>query len=174
MNRWLTYAVLFLTLLLLTGGTLRPSASGRPARPEVGFPAPDFNLMDVEGRPVSLSEYRGKAVLLNFWATWCPPCKAEMPELARLQEQMPQLVILGVDMGHTERSPEYVAAYMQANGYTWRVPFDADGSVSRAYGVVSIPTSFFIDAQGIIRAKYVGPMSLPLMTDLARQALAAR
>lgn len=171
MTRWMTYAVSAMAALLLVGGAFRPVSADRPSRPEVGFPAPDFTLMDVEGKPVRLSDYRGKAVFVNFWATWCPPCKAEMPEIQKLQREMPELVILGVDMGDTERSPEAVAAFMKAYGYDWPVPFDAKGQVSSAYDVISIPTSFFLDPNGVIRAKFIGPMSLPLMKDMARQAL---
>lgn len=170
MNRWLTYAVAVLALLLLAGGSFRPAAGKRPMRPEVGFPAPEFDLVDTEGKRVRLSDYRGQPVFVNFWATWCPPCKAEMPEIQKLQREMPDLVILGVDLGNTERSPQAVDAYMKGLGYTWRVPFDSDGRVSNAYGVISIPTSFFIDTEGIIRAKFIGPMSLPLMKDLASRA----
>lgn len=109
MTRWLTYAVIAMAALLLLGGAFRPVAGDRPDRPEVGFPAPDFALTDVVGKSVRLSDYRGKAVFLNFWATWCPPCKAEMPEIQKLQREMPELVILGVDL----RSPEAVWAFMK-------------------------------------------------------------
>ncbi len=167
MNRWLTYAVAAMAFLALIGGAFRPAAFDRPARPEVGYLAPDFTLRDLEGKEVTLSEYRGKTVFINFWATWCPPCRAEMPEIKKLHEQMPDLVILGVNMGHTEASPQDVARFMKRYGYTWRVPFDADGRVSERYSVLSIPTSFFIGPDGVIRSKFIGPMSLSLMRDLA-------
>ena len=170
MNRWLGYAVVAMVVLLLVGGSLRSDPAGSPPRPEVGFPAPDFSLTDTEGQPVHLSDYRGKAVFINFWATWCPPCRAEMPEIRKLQQKMPDLVILGVNLGQSEKSASDVASFMQSHQYNWRVPFDADGRVSKAYGVISIPTSFFVDPGGVIRAKFVGPMSLPQMEDLARQA----
>jgi thiol-disulfide isomerase/thioredoxin len=171
MNRWLTCAVGFLVMMLLVGGSFRPQATGRASRPEVGYPAPDFSVPDVEGQPVRLSDFQGKPVFLNFWATWCPPCKAEMPEIQKLHQQTPELVVLGVDLGQTEASPQAVAAFMRSNGYSWRVPFDADGAVSNAYGVISIPTSFFIDRSGVVQAKYVGPMSLPLMQALSSRVM---
>lgn len=172
MNRWLTGAMAAMIAILLVGGAFRPAPAGREARPEVGYPAPAFGLTDVAGKPVRLSDYRGRAVMINFWATWCPPCKAEMPEIQKLQADIPELVILGIDSG--DMDPAEVDAFMQKAGYTWRVPFDANGKVSISYRVLSIPTSYFIDQDGIIRAKYMGPMSLPLMKDLARQAFGGR
>ncbi|BDG61169.1 hypothetical protein caldi_22590 [Caldinitratiruptor microaerophilus] len=175
MNRYLSYAMVALVAVLLLGGSLRPAGARAGERPEVGYRAPDFQVLDLEGRPVRLSDYRGDVVFLNFWASWCPPCKAEMPEIRRLHEEgLPDLTILGVDLTNTEASPEAVARFMAAGGYRWRVPLDTDGAVARAYNVISIPTSFFIDARGIIRSKVIGPMTYPAMKAEYERTLAWR
>lgn len=181
MNRWLGTALLIMALLLAVGGALRPDpraaarepdAPGGPrARPEVGYPAPDFELPTLEGGTVRLSDLRGKVVFINFWASWCPPCRAEMPEIAKLRaEGIPDLVILGVDLTHTEPSVETVRSFMGDNGYDWPVALDVRGEVTSAYRVVSIPTSYFIGPDGVITAKHVGTLTLPAMQDLVRQA----
>lgn len=155
---------LWLTLItIILGGFFRPLAAGRPAEAAVGYPAPDFTLNDLQGRPVQLSKVNYfKPILLNFWATWCPPCQAEMPELQRLKAAHPDLLILGVNLGE---SPEQVSAYMAKHGYDWPVLID-DGRVSDTYQAISIPTSYFITPEGVVSAIYRGPMSLGLMEEL--------
>lgn len=171
MNRWLTFAMIALALVLLTGGALRPPAGAGTAapRPEVGYAAPDFALPSVDGTEIRLSDLRGQGVFLNFWASWCPPCQMEMPAMQALQEQKRTgFRVVAVNMTHTESTPGAAVRFLRANGYTFATPFDLDGAVTRAYNIVSIPTSFFIDARGVIRAKVIGPMSLATMQDYAR------
>lgn len=137
----------------------------------MGYPAPDFALPGLDGGTIRLSDFRGKVVMLNFWATWCPPCRAEMPEIAKLKAQgIPDLVIIGVDLVQTEASPQAVAEFVRAHGYDWPVALDVRGEVTLAYRVIQIPTTYFLDRNGIIRGKYLGPMTLPIMEDLVRQA----
>lgn len=155
-------ALILTVVTILLGGAFRPSTAGRPAKAAVGYPAPDFTLNDLQGRSVMLSDLRDRPVLLNFWATWCPPCQAEMPELKRLKAEHPEVVILGVVQSEP---PEHVAAYMKAGGYDWPVVID-DGSVSNTYEAFSLPTSFFIASNGLIRASYRGPMSIGLMEEM--------
>lgn len=143
---------------------------GSPAPVAVGTPAPDFELQDLDGRTVRLSDFRGKVVFLNFWATWCPPCRQEMPEIRRLVEKnLPDVVVVGVNTSDTA-PPAEVKAFMEKNGYPWLVLYDKGSLVGRRYGVVYLPTSYFIGPDGTVRGRYIGPMSLPVMERYIQQA----
>ncbi|PZN09845.1 MAG: alkyl hydroperoxide reductase [Bacillota bacterium] len=152
-----------------------PTTTPGPAAPvAVGTPAPDFELRDLKGRTVRLSDFRGKVVFLNFWATWCPPCRQEMPEIRRLVEKNPaDVVVVGVNTSDTA-SPAEVQAFMEQNGYRWLVLYDEGSLVGRQYGVVYLPTSYFIGPDGTVRGKYIGPMSLPVMERHIQQARQGR
>src|SRR5690606_13070463 len=141
-------------------------------RPIVGHPAPDFTLQDLEGNAIRLSDQRGKVVFLNFWATWCGPCDAEMPEIPRLRAKHDpeESVIIGVNLAHTEESADDVVEYMTSRGYDWPVAMDT-GEVTVAYNAIEIPMSFFIDRDGIIRARHRGPMTLSMMESYVKRAL---
>jgi cytochrome c biogenesis protein CcmG/thiol:disulfide interchange protein DsbE len=117
--------------------------------PQVGFLAPDFTLTTLAGDAVTLSELRGKPVVLNFWATWCPPCRAELPHFQAAHEAYGgDAVILAVD---EQESRQQVAAFANQFGLTFPIPLDADGRAGIAYRVRAYPTTFFIDADGVIR-----------------------
>ena len=121
-----------------------------------GIMAPDFELPTLDGRKVKLSDYRGKAVLLNFWATWCPPCKVEMPWFVDLQKQYGNdgLVVLGVAMDDT--TPQKIAAFASEMGVNYPVLLGTD-QVSDDYGNVQyLPTTFYIGRDGRIVAKMDG------------------
>lgn len=135
-------------------------STGAPA-PVVGAPAPDFELPTPDGSRLRLSDLRGKAVLVNFWATWCSPCRAEMPTMQAVYDQNKAagFVIVGVNM---RESATAINGFMQELGLAFPTVID-DGSVARTYQVINIPASFFIDANGIIRARYLGPMSRSVM-----------
>ena len=124
----------------------------------VGEQAPDFTLVDLNDNPISLSDFRGKTVFLNFWATWCPPCRAEMPQMEALYQDYKDedVVIIGLDIQETR---EEVSQYVQQGGYSWLFILDTSGKVATNYEVTAIPTSFFIDGDGIIRAVSTGAMS---------------
>ncbi len=128
-----------------------PPAEG----PEVGKLAPDFQLENLEGQPISLSDLRGKPVLLNFWATWCPPCRAEMPYLQQLYEEWSDkgLEVLAIDIGE---SPSKVKEFLQSQGLSLPVLLDAKENVAREYNITGIPTTFFIDKDGTIQVKIIG------------------
>jgi peroxiredoxin len=117
--------------------------------------AADFTLKDINGRAVSLSSLRGKVVLLNFWATWCPPCKAEMPSMNRLYNELrPRgFEILGIS---TDSSLLYVRDFLSKNRIDFQILFDEGKTVSRQYRVFSMPTTFLIDRNGIIVDKFYG------------------
>lgn len=120
---------------------------------EVGKPAPDFQLPDLDGKEVNLSDFKGKPVLLNFWAGWCRPCVEEMPYLQQVYEEWPELVVLTVNLGD---SPSTVNRFMQSHQLSLPVLLDTKQSLAQKYNVVSIPTTFFIDKDGIVRAKIIG------------------
>lgn len=177
LNRYLGWLVALMVVVTLASSTFKLRAFHRPgeAKPEVGFLAPDFALTDLDGKPVKLSDLRGKVVFLNIWATWCGPCRIEMPEMKRLHEQqMPDLAIVAVNMTDTERGPQAVREFMDLFGYRFTVPLDQDGSVTRLYRAVSIPTSFFLNGEGVIVAKHIGPMTLSQMESYVKMAREVR
>lgn len=122
--------------------------------------APDFALQTADGQTVRLRDLRGKVVLLNFWATWCPPCKAEMPDLDALHREYGAsqgFVVLGVNM---EEGAEAVAAFAAERKITFPLLLDSDGQVSgRLFAVRSLPTSLIIDREGFIRDAWTGQIS---------------
>jgi thiol-disulfide isomerase/thioredoxin len=128
-----------------------------PSAPKVGSLAPDFTLNDVSNnKPLQLSALRGKPVLVNFWGTWCPPCRAEMPELEKLYAQYKdQVDFVGVSMGPRDE-PAGVDQFVKLNKYSWTFIHDTDSSVSINYQVQGIPSTFFVDKTGIIRSIHVG------------------
>ncbi|HEX8219304.1 MAG TPA: redoxin domain-containing protein [Chloroflexia bacterium] len=136
-----------------------PSSSAPEVRARVGTIAPDFELKDVNtGQMVKLSEFRGRPVWVNFWATWCPPCAEEMPEMQKLYDQYrhSDLALLGVDVQESETA---VRSFTTSRNFDWTFLLDADGSVVDRYMVGGLPTHFFIDKTGTVRAIYTGALS---------------
>lgn len=138
---------LFLALTVLTGMAERP--------PLVGGPAPDFQLDQLAGPPIKMSDYRGKVVLLNFWATWCAPCKKEMPEMQAAYEALKDkgFVILALNFGEKTEKAEKLVKKM---GLTFPILLDRDVKVAERHYVVSLPVTFFIDPSGIIKKQVFG------------------
>jgi peroxiredoxin len=120
---------------------------------KAGAPAPEFELTSLDGRTVTLSELRGKPVLVSFGATWCPPCREEAPFLQKLHETHPELTVLLINQ---EESPEKVQKYADGLGLSLTILLDRDGRISRRYHIYAIPSSFFIDREGILRAITIG------------------
>lgn len=137
-----------------TTGGLTPS-------PRVGFAAPDFTLDLLGGGQVTLSGLRGQVVLVNLWASWCPPCREEMPTLQRVYEahRARGVEILAVNTTFQDTEAN-AAAFARSFGLTFPIPLDRTGEVSRSYLLRALPTTFFIDRQGVIRQVVIGgPMS---------------
>ena len=137
------------------------NAGERPASPRQGFMAPDFTLDLLGGGQVKLSDLRGKPVVVNLWASWCPPCRAEMPAIEKVYRDYKDLglVVLGVNTTNQDSEAD-AAAFVREYGLTFPIPLDRDGSVSVRYALRGLPTTFFIDRKGIIRSVVVGgPMS---------------
>ncbi|MBM7691390.1 peroxiredoxin [Peribacillus deserti] len=129
---------------------------------EEGNSAPDFELKTLEGKSVKLSDYRGKKVMLNFWATWCPPCKKEIPEMEEYSKQMADdQVILAVNMDPAAD----VKGFAAKMGMTFPILLDSENEVNTTYKVISIPTTYFIDSNGVIKKKILGAMTKKDMTE---------
>lgn len=122
-----------------------------------GVKAPDFELKTLTGESVKLSDLKGKKVMVNFWATWCPPCKKEMPEMEQFyQESGDQITILAVNI-----DPQLdVQKFVDENNITFPILLDEDDAVNQAYQTLTIPTTYFIDSKGIIQHTFFGSMTL--------------
>ena len=132
---------------------------------EEGQLAPDFMLKDLKGNKVKLSDFRGKKVLLNFWATWCPPCKGEMPHMEKLYKkyQKDGFEILAVNVTSSEKKRSHVEQFIEDYQLTFTVPLDERGKIFHQYGGMAYPTSFFIDSDGVIRKKVLGAVDEGVM-----------
>ena len=155
--------VLVVVVLLLVAGSLYigSASSSRPAYEPVavvgiGELAPDFQLEDTKGQKISLAELRGKVVLVNFWATWCPPCRAEMPSMEKLNEVMAgeDFVMLAINVEENGRS--VVPGFLKKSPHEFSVLYDDKGIVQRLYGVYKFPESFVVRKDGIIDDKVIG------------------
>lgn len=123
----------------------------------LGYLAPDFTLTDLGGQSVSLSSFRGKPVLLNFWASWCPPCRKEMPELQKFHERYgDQIALLGVNWGESAKT---VKEFLESFGVRYLNLLDERGTAFVLYRLTGIPESFFIDPEGFIRGVWIGPLT---------------
>lgn len=139
---------------------LTASASG-PA-PRVGEPAPDFEVQGLDGESIRLSDFRGRPVWINFWATWCPPCRAETPDIQEVYEerQSEGLVIIALSIGE---DADTVRGYVERTGTTFTMGLDRDTAVSANYRIVGIPTHFFVDRNGVLQDYRIGSMSKKTM-----------
>ena len=156
-------ATLAAAALLWTLVTVGPSGRDTAARE-----APDFSFPDVKGRPTALSDFRGKVVLLDFWATWCEPCLEEMPDLARFYEthKASSFTIVGVAMD-AEGAP-VVAPFVRQNGISYPI-LVSGGDLPDGYPIPGFPSAFLIDKNGLIVRRYLGPKSYEeLERDLAQ------
>lgn len=144
---------------------------------EVGGAAPDFDAVQLPtGKPVTIEDYRGKVVLLNIWATWCPPCKVEMPSMESLHRKLAgtdfRLVAVSVD----EEDSTVVNAFVTEMGLTFEILHNRDGSIRRIYQTTGVPESFVIDRDGVIVKKIIGAADweAPVNEALIRRLLDAR
>ncbi len=151
------------------------NATGRSPAPEVGRAGPDFLLETPQGGTLRLSDLQGQPVLINFWATWCPPCRAEMPELVAAYEthQEHGLVIVGVDLQEPDSK---VLDFAADFGIVFPLVMDRSGEVGDAWRlggpIEGIPTSYFLDETGVVRAFFYGPMTEEILEDRLEKILA--
>jgi thiol-disulfide isomerase/thioredoxin len=156
--------LLGLGLILLGAIWLRghqTEAPPDPAAPMVGVAvgesAPPFSLPQWEGATLNLQDYRGRVVILNFWATWCTPCKAEMPLLEDIAQRYGnQVVVIAVNYGD---DPGYMGPFLEKMQLSYPIVLDRDLVVARQYQVVALPTTYILDAEGRIQAKVFGPLT---------------
>ena len=151
LTKWALPA-LFLVLAMLLAGAHAASA----AQKVTGRAAEDFTLNDLNGKKVSLSSFKGKVVLLNFWATWCPPCRAEMPSLEKLYQRLKDkgFTVLAVA---TDRAAVDVKDYLKAQPLSFTILLDGNLKISRErYKVFMMPTTFLIDKRGVVVEKFYG------------------
>ena len=141
----------------------------------------DFELKDQYGNVHKLSDYKGKTVFLNFWATWCPPCRAEMPEIQKLYEEYqkeedPEVVILGIAApGYgQEQSADGVKQFLEENGYTYPVLMDEGGNIFDQYGIQSYPTTFMFTKEGKVFGYLSGQLSEDIMRNIIAQTISGK
>ncbi len=140
-------------------------------------PAPDFTLQDQYGNTHTFSDYKGKTVFLNFWATWCPPCRAEMPEIQEIYEEYGEnasdVIILGIASPNVGRegSAEEIASFLTENHYTYPVVMDTDGMIAYYYGISAYPTTFMINADGNVFGYVPGQITKDIMKSIIDQTV---
>jgi len=140
--------------------------------PQVGQPAPDFALLDLNGRRVQLSDLRGKVVVVNFWATWCGPCKQEFPELQKAYASAPNdVVVLALDQAE---SPSRVARFRDQYGATFTILLDSRSEVADSYLLKGIPDTIIVGRDGIVTDVSLGPLSAGTFRYKINQALKAQ
>lgn len=157
---WLSY------LLLWPNTSVQAVGTGIP----LGASAPDFELKTVEGQSFKLSDLRGQVVMINFFTTWCPPCRAEMPALQEVYVALePQgLVILAVNLGE---SGVAIRSFQEKLGLTFPIVVDKDDQVARRYDILPLPTSYFIDRDGIVRKKWTGAIRKEQLMAILKEIL---
>jgi len=163
-NRLITITILILILVAAWTFISVPEPSSQQsdseANPKAGFTAPDFTLDTLNGGQLTLSELRGQPIVLNLWASWCLPCREEMPAIEKIyQTYNGSLVVIGLNLT-SQDSESDAEAFVQELGLTFPIALDRDGSARERYQLLGLPSTYFIDESGIIRAVVVGgPMS---------------
>jgi thiol-disulfide isomerase/thioredoxin len=173
---WALVVVMAVGWLFLGGGLEHLQslfgASPRPFVPEIGRPAPPLRLPAAGGGEVDLAALRGKVVVINFWATWCIPCRAEMPAVERVYQSYRGrgFEVLGVDVQERESD---VVAFLKDVGVTFPSAIDRTGEVVLAYRANALPTTFFVDRDGIVRDVHVGPLTEEWLEERVRRLMAS-
>lgn len=153
-----------LVWIFISADRTNSATAGRIPAPQKGFLAPEFKLETSDSQSISLTDYRGKAVLVNLWATWCPPCRTEMPIIEKVYQgyQNQGLIVLGVNSTNQD-DPTAVTPFVKQYGITFPILLDVNGEAASLYELRSLPTSFFIGRDGIIKEVVVGGMSEALL-----------
>jgi len=158
----LVFSLLFLAGCVSFAAPL-PALNGAEPAPTISLPTPDGDML-------SLADYRGKVVFVNFWGTYCPPCVAELPDLQEVYDKLKDkdFIIIGLN---AEEKPEKVKAFVQENGITFPIIISDDATVNPLYRLKHMPSTWFIDKNGILRGKIEGQMSKEMTLKIARQLL---
>ncbi len=145
---------------LIGGGANGGEAATLDPAPVAGHPAPDFELVTVEGETVQLSDFKGKPVIVNFWATWCGPCRAEFPEFQEAAvDNADRLVIIGVNNTSADQA-DLVPGFLEEFGITFPIVLDTEnGDTAKAYRIIGLPTTVFIDSNGVVNEVFTGPLN---------------
>jgi peroxiredoxin len=171
--RWLLIlaaVAIALVILVPLFGSQRPSVSGPAGM--VGETAPVFTLHDDRGNAVSLQQYRGKVVVMNLWASWCPPCRAEMPDLQTVAREYARdgVVVVGVNQGE---SPQRAAAFARSLEIAFPIWIDDAQQYGRTYAALGLPTTIIIDRRGVVQRGFDGPLTIEQMRTTVAQAVRA-
>jgi len=168
--------VIVLAVVLFIAGYTAMQRKGGGKIVTKGDRAPEFGLPAFNGQQVSLSDFRGRVVMVHFWATWCPPCVEELPTLAKLSQELTgtdfEMLAVSVDEGGAAA----VTPFLQKNGLSLPVLLDPDRSVARKYGTYKFPETYLVDRQGIVRDKIIGARDWndPAALELLRDMIASR
>ena len=168
MKRFLV--LLYVILLLILSACQNDKPASQPQTQ-----APDFTLTSLTGQKIRLSEFRGKVVLLNFWATWCPPCREEVPSLAKLANAMSNSKFQMITVAIDKEGRKAVGEYFLHAGVLLTTLLDTDGAVGKIYGITGVPETFIIDKNGLIKKKVIGPIdwsepdTIQYLRDLANR-----
>jgi peroxiredoxin len=168
-NSWKRLAGVLSILALLVAGC-SGGGSGTRQGVGVGDQALDFTLEALDGSPVSLSDYEGDVVLINFWATWCPPCQAEIPDLQVAYQvyQDSGLVILGIA---SQDHPKVVEPFVEDMGMTYPVMVDESGALMKTYRASGLPVTVFVDREGVIQVRHIGYLSAAQLDEYLAEIL---
>ncbi|MFD3258812.1 redoxin domain-containing protein [Paenibacillus lentus] len=167
--------IIILALIVILGGYAIGTAvfGGEKFRPEAGDSPPDFNLRGLDGQVHNLEKYQGKALVINFWATWCTYCVSEMPALQAQWEKWKDqdVVILGINTGEDDLT---VSNFVKQTGVDFPILFDKQNEVVGKYGVVPMPTTFFVNKRGKITSVHQGELNLKTLNQQIDQLVKSR
>ncbi|RAW11546.1 TlpA family protein disulfide reductase [Paenibacillus taichungensis] len=133
--------------------------------------APDFELNSLDGKIFKLSDFRGQKVIVNMWATWCPPCRAEMPDMQKFYDKYADenTTVIAINMTTSEKSVDRISVFLDEFGITFPILLDKQNKIAEIYQVHALPTSYIIDSQGVIQQKVTGPMNYEMMEKLVKE-----
>lgn len=163
-KRFVLRSIVLGVIVIALGGAFYTYFTSDDSIVKAGEPAPDFSLKNLEGQEVRLSDLKGKGVVINFWATWCAPCKREMPLMESGYQKVREqgIEILAVNIAESDLA---VSRFTERLGLTFPILLDKDRTVTRRYAVGRIPSTFFVDQDGIVVAHFVGEMNARIFEE---------
>lgn len=175
-RRRIIYSIILLVGLFwifISADRAGTATNGQIPAPQAGFLAPDFELKSLTGETVKLADLRGQAVLVNLWATWCPPCREEMPALEKMYNEYSDqgFIVLGVNMTRQDDA-QAVGPFVEKYRITFPILLDENGNMGNAYQMKSLPSSYFVNRDGVITEVVIGgPMAEALLRTRIEQIL---